>query len=309
MSILIMMENINYLAKKVILKIIGFLKRIFVQSKYYCMDIIPGKKIVINYWLPTGANPGNYNFGDDLNLFLVELITGKKVIPYIYSISSRIKNKINYLCIGSIICQLTNEKSIIWGSGVLSPTDELPQKPLKVTAVRGPLTRDFLLKKGVDCPEIYGDPALLLSRFYQPKELIKKYRMGIIPHYVDKNHPFLDVYRKADDILVLDVQKYGSFKSFINNLCSCQFIASSSLHGLIISDSYSIPNVWVQFSDKIIGGRFKFEDYFLSVKRPLNNYPIVINSSEQINNLLRYKNEWRAPDINLELLLESCPFT
>lgn len=304
-----MMEKINYLVKKVILKIVRMLKRIFVQLKFYCMDILPGKKIVINYWLPIGANPEDYNFGDDLNLFLVELLTGRKVIPYVYSISSRIKNKINYLCIGSIICQLTNEKSIIWGSGVLSPTDELPKKPLKVAAVRGPLTRDFLLKNGVDCPEIYGDPALLLSRFYQPNESNKKYRMGIIPHYVDKNHPSLDVYRDADDILVLDVQQYGSFKSFINKLCSCQFIASSSLHGLILSDSYSIPNVWVQFSNKIIGGRFKFEDYFLSVKRPFKNYPVVINSSEQINNLLLYKKEWRAPNINLELLFESCPFS
>lgn len=302
------MKNFGILASNLTHKIIRKMLQIFIQSKYYCMDLMPGKKIVVNYWIPPAGNPEFYNFGDDLNRFLIELITGKKVIPYAYSFTSKVKNRINYLCIGSIICQLANEKSVIWGSGVLSPTDDLRKVPLEVTAVRGPLTRDYLLRNGVDCPEVYGDPALLLSRFYQPKQLNKKYMMGIIPHYVDKNHPSLDVYRDADDILLLDVQQYGSFQSFINKLCSCQFIASSSLHGLILSDTYGIPNVWVQFSNKIVGGRFKFEDYYLSVKRPLYNYPVVIDSSEQIKDLFRYEKEWTAPEIDLELLLESCPF-
>ncbi len=132
--------------------------------------------------------------------------------------------------------------------------------------------------------------------------------MGIIPHYVDKNNPLLDRFRDTEDIIVLDVQDYGSFNSFINKICSCQFIASSSLHGLIISDAYGIPNVWVQFSKNIIGGRFKFEDYFLSVQRPLHNFPVVIHSAEQITGLSIYQHEWKAPTINLDLLMERCPF-
>ncbi len=278
------------------------------QFSYYCMDFMPGHKIVINYWSPPGANPQFYNFGDDLNRFLVERITGKKVIPYAYSLTSKAKSSINYLCIGSIITQLTNNKSVIWGSGVLSPADELRQKPLRVAAVRGPLSREYLLKRGVVCPEVYGDPALLLSRFYQPEQLPTRYRMGIIPHYVDQNNPLLDMYRDADDILLLDVQEYGSFHSFIAKLCSCQFIASSSLHGLILADSYGIPNVWVQFSDKIMGGRFKYEDYFLSVQRPSNGFPVHIDSAEQFNELFVHQQEWKAPNIDLDLLLESCPF-
>lgn len=289
-------------------KIRKLLKLISVRLNYYWMDLMPGEKIVVNYWIPPRSNPEFYNFGDDLNRYLIELITGKKVIPYLYSLTAKIKNKINYLCIGSTICQLSNEKSIIWGSGVLSPTDDLLHKPFKVKAVRGPLTRNYLLQKGIDCPEVYGDPALLLPRFYQPEFLNKKYKMGIIPHYVDKNNPLLDRFRDTEDIIVLDVQDYGSFNSFINKICSCQFIASSSLHGLIISDAYGIPNVWVQFSKNIIGGRFKFEDYFLSVKRSLNDFPIVINSPGGIQELLKYDHMRTEPDINLDLLMESCPF-
>lgn len=53
-------------------------------------------------------------------------------------------------------------------------------------------------------------------------------------------------------------------EDFVNQLCSCEYIFSSSLHGLIIADAYNIPNKRAIFGNKLIGGDFKFNDYELS---------------------------------------------
>ena len=83
----------------------------------------------------------------------------------------------NYLIIGSSITKLTNERSIIWGAGAIDDEEPLRIKPKKVLAVRGPKTREYLLKNGVECPAVYGDPAMLIKYFYYPK-IQKNYKLG-----------------------------------------------------------------------------------------------------------------------------------
>lgn len=65
-----------------------------------------------------------------------------------------------------MLCRKNTE---VWGAGIIDGTKKLRYKPKKVYAVRGPLTRKVLLAQGVKCPEIYGDPALLVAKYYQPK--------------------------------------------------------------------------------------------------------------------------------------------
>jgi len=240
----------------------------------------------------------NHNFGDILNPLFINQLSAKNVIwvdPELYRYT-------NYIVIGSILDK-ANQYSIVWGSGFISEESRCPEKPFKVCAVRGPLTRKKLLKSGIDCPEIYGDPALLLPYIYTPKTQ-KKYKLGIIAHYVDMDNAWL---RKINDpdVLLLDIQCADPF-DFVDQLYSCELVASSSLHGLIVADAYGIPSLWLEFSDKVVGKGFKFIDYFLSVNRT-DTEPFIIKKETSVDELVDNFSDYEI-DIDLAKLIDACPF-
>jgi pyruvyltransferase len=123
---------------------------------------------------------------------------------------------------------------------------------------------------------VYGDPALLFPQYYQPR-VERPYELGIIPHYIDRASPCLAAYEADDRVRLIDVtqrNRENKVFSFIDEVCQCQRIASSSLHGLILADAYEIPSLWIEFSGNVYGGGFKFRDYFLSVNRePMDPVP------------------------------------
>ena len=245
-----------------------------------------------------------YNFGDDLNYIFLRKIIKEYGAIYNWNLFSKFIDTDNYLCVGSIIESRCNSKSIIWGSGCIS-YDKPFVKPKKVLAVRGPLTRKRLLDAGVYCPEIYGDPALLLPLFYKPN-VQKKYKIGIIPHYVDKYSSCID-YARCMNVKIIDIQNYNDFKYLVDQVNECEIILSSSLHGIIVSDAYGIPNVWIELSNDIVGGRFKFYDYFLSVNRNIYQ-PIQIKTESDILKIINKEVQYVKPVINLDGLMNSCPF-
>lgn len=239
------------------------------------------------------------NFGDVLNPILVNKLTGKQVVW----VNSEYCNKENYLVIGSILESASSE-TIVWGSGFISKDAHCYKTPRKVCAVRGPLTRDKLLKDGIECPEVYGDPALLLPKIYNPK-IEKKFELGIIPHFVDKDNTWLKTIQNNPEIKILDIQEENIYH-FINELLSCKKIISSSLHGIIVSDAYNIPSVWVEFSDEVIGSGFKFLDYFASVKRK-DTQSLYINQNTDLDSIYTHFYDYKI-EIDLALLLRECPF-
>lgn len=239
------------------------------------------------------------NFGDILTPFIIENISN---IKFEYIEKSQYYPFEHYLIIGSILDRGT-KSSIIWGAGLISEDSEPIEIPKKIYAVRGPKTREKLLKSGIDCPEIYGDPALLLPRIYNPK-IEKKYELGVIPHYVDKNNKFLEIFNNSN-IKIIDIQVIDP-RTFIDELLSCKKIASSSLHGLITADAYQIPSMWIEFSDKVVGNGFKFYDYFLSVGRE-NENPLIINQDTNIEIMMPQFKKYEI-SIDLDKLINVCPF-
>jgi len=244
---------------------------------------------MINVW-----KPGKPNLGDSMNVPLVQYITGEKpnAVRRVLDVDTI------YLVIGSCL-QTAWSNSIIWGAGYISLISKVNEIPKKIHAVRGPETRRRLHEQKIDCPEIYGDPALLYPRYYKPN-VQKKYKLGIVPHYIDK----IVYTRRLKGVLVIDVQ--GEVNKVIDQICSCEKIASSSLHGLIVADAYGIPSTWLEFSDKVIGKGFKFRDYFMSVHRPMET-PLRANNNTSVQEILNRFHNYSI-DIDLDKLYSVCPF-
>ncbi len=207
------------------------------------------------------------NWGDELNYYFLPRLFRRRVCVADYSWLCRFGLQRQYLMIGSTIGLKCTRRTTVWGAGVLSGDSPLPEPPEKVLAVRGPRTRRFLLSKGVDCPAVYGDPALLLPLVYRPRLIGKRYALGIIPHYNDLHSHALRRYEIFHPgCRIINLRHYEHWTEVIDAVCSCDAVLSSSLHGLIAATAYGIPCVWTSISPgSTLGGEFKFRDFFESI--------------------------------------------
>ena len=124
---------------------------------------------------------GGNNFGDSVNSVFIDFLADKQ---YIYK---KKPDQLHYMVTGSVL-HFSNANSIIFGSGFISDTSNLGSgKPNKIIAVRGPLTREKIIKMNIECPEIYGDPLILFPLLYKPSIKSKQKTVGIIPHFIDLN--------------------------------------------------------------------------------------------------------------------------
>lgn len=244
-------------------------------------------------WWPKTPKPGN--FGDILTPYIYKKLTGKELK---YTHHSVLKRR-DLLCVGSII-KFAKDNVNVWGSGIMSIEHEVNPRA-NYLAVRGPITRDKIIAAGGKCPEVYGDPALLLPMFYNPKPK-KQYNYGIIPHYVD--YESVREQMKGSNANVINV--LGSdIEKFIDEVLKCDRIISSSLHGLIAAHAYGIDAVWAKFSDKLNGDGSKFKDYFQSVGIEMSCIDLSKGLSLQDLIEARYTSPGKIDNMKL---LESFPY-
>lgn len=247
------------------------------------------------------------NWGDALNPVLIKMVSGEDV-RRVESPSSRFWRRRRhgqpvYVVIGSTLRYACDDEAVVWGAGFRGIDDPLRRKPARVCAVRGPLTRLKLLAAGVECPEVYGDPALLYPRFYRPS-VRKEYRLGIIPHFVDRDEPAVRRLGAQPGVRVIDIQ--GGINQVVDDICRCEKVASSSLHGMIAADAYGVPSAWIEFSRNVLGGGFKFYDYLLSVGRACRG-PLVIGEDTAVADIEQAFGA-PPPSIDLDKLWAACPF-
>lgn len=273
------------------------------------------KPIIINAFIfyDSRGRIKHENWGDDLNYYFIKEITNRPIVIYNRSCLAMRLNLNNFLVIGSTIDMLCKKNTKVWGAGIINNMEGIKIKPKKIYAVRGPLSREILLSRNIECPEIYGDPALLLPLYYRPT-ISKRYKYGIISHVSNENYlrtMTLDntAIFERNDVLIISMKNYNNWQDIIDKICSCKAILSASLHGLIVAEAYNIPNVWIEFGSPLIGDHFKFHDFFLSIKHDrLNPMRIIDNniSSVDIENEL---NNWINGSINLQPLIDACPFS
>ncbi len=216
------------------------------------------------------------NFGDMLNEDILTTIFNQKF-------QFDTTQNADICCIGSILDhfitetdnnsdntiqdQYENTKPFhIWGTGLMYFFDDnihlTSPRPLIIHALRGEKTRkriSKLLGKNISCT--LADPGILASQIVQPTE--KKYLLGIIPHFHDRNEEiFKKMLQHYPNSIIIDVQDEP--QKVLKEISECEYIISTSLHGLIVADSYAIPNCWCEISDRVQGNGFKFHDYFSS---------------------------------------------
>lgn len=239
--------------------------------------------------------PSRPNFGDGLTPWLIRAITGRypRFVP---AGDPRPK----YFVTGSVI-GYADVGATVWGSGILGRWDAISLQA-RLLAVRGPLTRARALECGADCPEVYGDPALLLPRFHHPAARPRR-GVGIAPHFSDM--PRLAAsFRRCDELRLIDLQ--APIEQVIDEIASCEMVASSSLHGIVTSHAYGIPALWIEFRQLPSGDGSKFRDYYLSTGQ--EPPPPFRSTCDRIDPDALQCRAMPAPRLDLEPLWRACPF-
>lgn len=243
-----------FFPKKKLLLIISIL---YLTSSFSFADRIEQKDLPLWYW----RQKSFVNFGDYLSLKIVERMAKKPIKEYFKKPTNNIPK---LLALGSII-SFADSSDVIWGSGingkVLSPSQYAHPETWDIRAVRGPLSRKFIIDElNVPCPKIYGDPALLIPRLFPEfKRKINPSRpYVIIPHYSELGQFDKSVMKNV-------VYPTEAWDEVINKILDSEFVISSSLHGLIIAEAFGIPARFLRVSKA--EPLFKYHDYYLGTGR------------------------------------------
>ncbi len=162
------------------------------------------------------------------------------------------------LAVGSIL-HFARDGDTIWGSGINGKVPESSHqcRALDVRAVRGPLTRDFLQRRGIAVPEIYGDPVLLLPRLFAGRFRASDQRPYVI---VPNLHDLKALSGESNFVSPLQ-----SWNSCVERILEASFVISSSLHGLVVAEAFGIPARYLRISET--EHMLKYQDYALGTGR------------------------------------------
>jgi pyruvyltransferase len=225
---------------------------------------LPYPHVDLFHWTPSD---GSINFGDRLS----EIVCRQILANHHLSLDDEVARSSRLLAIGSIL-HFAEEGNHVWGSGWNGKVAEEHFKPRQLTvhAVRGPLSAEFLRKRGIRAPDIFGDPALLVPQLFGDRFRPQATEDHVfVPNLHDislvKSHPRF-------------VSPLWGWNVVVRAILNARLVLASSLHGLIVAEAFGIPARYVRLSQT--EGLFKYKDYYLGSGRTEAEF-VFANSIEE----------------------------
>lgn len=267
-------------------------------------------------YLPKKANPRHSlrikggNAGDVFSLSVVMHLLRAKGI---YVRSAGLSTKTPYLsAVGSILQVVAREAGtrVVWGTG-LGSEESLrtisDRESLIWQGVRGPVTRNFLIKHFAINPPVIGDPGIMAQEVHNfPRN--PRHEMCFVFHKADVqdgltkatlNHsggvPWVNVGRET-------------LENVLHTILSCKRVASSSLHGIIFAHAYGIPCLPIKFPGTRCLG-LKFVDHYHSIGRYEYRHRFLVQRQLLLNDWIQHVDGFWQPNYPLDYsaLLASFP--
>jgi pyruvyltransferase len=213
-------------------------------------------------WVWTTDTHYDANLGDALSAVVVAAMSRLPILRAPFS-----AKKERLAAVGTIGHALHFGKVHLWGTGFDMQRDrtgglvgyQIPDDTeLVVHAVRGRRTAAALRAKGIVVPEAYGDPVWFLPKIF-PDPNVKKWDLGVIVHISELEAPNANALVKAaiaryqipphlaERVHIINTYTPATIdglRSKTEEILACRRILSTSLHGLVIAETYGIPCAW-----------------------------------------------------------------
>ena len=261
------------------------------------------------------------NFGDQLNVDVCRSLFGVNPVwekpkrcdaIFIGSVLEKFIYRRDAWTVDALWVKYARSRVSVWGSGFIRDEEranERLSRRVKIHAVRGLRTLERMRKMTGAALEnvVLGDPGLFASKIY-PSGDGKIYVCGIIPHHAEVAsvsrsaevvsyeresgflHPstvaalplYARLTRAIPEVVIINPE--SSPAVVVRNISRCATILSSAMHGLIVSDSFGIPNIRISASDLVVRGDYKFKDYYSVFKQ--DRYRVIDIGAELPSHLL-----------------------
>lgn len=225
------------------------------------------------------------NFGDLINPLIIKALTGEAPV---YAKPSYC----NMVAIGStlhlfldrfasnplhlFVRKYLRPRVNVWGTGIVNTTPQTIcdtngvkasfYRRMSIHALRGRLSWHYVNQMGFNTEDIaLGDPGLLTAQFLKRNFTEKNYACAFIPHYAEwecreRLSEYKELSKRVPSSVIIDVRQ--PVDDVLRKIESSKTIVSTALHGLIVADSFGIPNIRYLPKHPLSGTDFKFRDYY-----------------------------------------------